>query len=416
MHVANTNKLIAEKSGWVALNFTTRPLVYWVGGVGHLFTGGRYTYEFAASVAAAQAALALGLLYSASRRLMGNPVLRISALAFIAFLPVTIVTTVVYAADSFALLPFALAAWAMARAVKAAATRAALGYAGLTAFALIYGNLAKLPFAYLSGAVVGLLLGFCWCRQMTWRRGFLIGSVVVVPTTAAGGMIHAANQAYLKDAPPAVVHSFNWQGTGELTWRSLVGLKRTDARVLDAPSYWSTVQIDGAVVQPMVVNNGFSYPALLHLGVFTDLLDFTHRGGFDRTQPRPTRRQYFAVWAVRSAMVFSVTGVIALVAFGVVTSTALVQRKLTLPADLLVWGGLAFAWFLPLVLTLPYVGGAYTFGYWLPRLVLPALWGFSLILFWWLDQRLAARSRLFAVIVALAVLGQTGLHVAGTWY
>jgi len=170
------------------------------------------------------------------------------------------------------------------------------------------------------------------------------------------------------------------------------------------------------VVQPMVVSNGFSYPALLHLGVFTDVLDFTHRGGFDRTQPRPARRQYFAAWSVRSALVFSVAGIIALVAFTAVTTTALVRRKPTLSVDLLVWGGLAFAWFLPLVLTLPYVGGAYTFGYWLPRLVLPALWGFSLILFWWLDQRLAGRSRSFVVAVALAVLVQTGLHVAGTWY
>jgi len=66
------------------------------------------------------------------------------------------------------------------------------------------------------------------------------------------------------------------------------------------------------------------------------------------------------------------------------------------------------------VLTLPFVHAAYTWGYWLPRLVLPAIWGFGLVLFWGLDR--VATGRWPAIAVVVAVLLQSCQHVLANWY
>lgn len=415
MHVALTNKLVTGSDWWVALNFTTRPFAYWVGWLGHYVSDGKATFVCAAWVATVMAALALFVFYLAIRRVVAARLLRLAALAFIAFLPVTVVTSVVFASDTYAILPFVLAGFFLIKAVRAERMRTAVVAAGLVAGALIWGNLVKLPFAILAVAAVLLLFVLAWGRVLPWRRASLLAVIVGLTTAAGWQIIQSANKTYLKEASP-VVHVFNWAGTGELTWPSLVGLKCSDARVLDAPSYWATETINGAVVQPMIVSNGFSYPALLHLGVFTDVLDFTHRGGYDRTKPRPEERQRHARWAVRSALIFSLATLVAMVGFVLRSTWCVVRRAVPVSIDVLIWGGLALAWYLPLVVTLPYVGGAYTFGYWLPRLVLPALWGFALVLFWSVDRLIAGRSPNWMRCVAAAVLAQSLLHIAVTWY
>jgi len=81
----------------------------------------------------------------------------------------------------------------------------------------------------------------------------------------------------------------------------------------------------------------------------------------------------------------------------------------------LAWGLLALAWFLPLVGLLPFVHHAYDWGYWLPRLVLPALWGFSLLLFFCLDRIFCEKpgaSRWIGWIVAV----QCAFQVASLWH
>jgi hypothetical protein len=77
--------------------------------------------------------------------------------------------------------------------------------------------------------------------------------------------------------------------------------------------------------------------------------------------------------------------------------------------------GQGLNWYLPLVLTLPFIEHVYQWGYWLPRLVLPGLWCFGLCLFAWLDEFTAKRSAW--VGIATIIVGiQAFLQVASVWY
>jgi hypothetical protein len=77
---------------------------------------------------------------------------------------------------------------------------------------------------------------------------------------------------------------------------------------------------------------------------------------------------------------------------------------------------MALAWYLPVVLVLPYVHDAYLCGYWLPRIVLPALWGFGVVLLAEADERLATRPRWQTGLVAGFIFIQALIHLRSVWF
>ncbi len=411
-HLANTKDFIAEPSFWVAQDDTSRPLLYWLGGLGHVLTGGRWTYEAVACLTTALAVAALGFLHAGSRRGVADPRLRVAALALIAFVPVTQVTAVVYAADALTLLPFAAACWSLARSVEAEDSRAALTYGLGAGAALVLGNLAKLTFAFLCPALIAVLLLLVWVRRLSARRAALIGLASVALPLVVAIAAQSLNRLTLAGDHPR--HQLNWHGAGDMTWRSLLGLKSSDARIFAAPPYWATPVVAGKTVVPMLENNGYSYPALLHLGIFTDVLDILDREGFQRLKPRPESHARLARWAVRSGVIFSVATLVALFAYAGESLRQLRRRAAELNPALLIWAVFSAAWFLPLVLTLPFVTAAYTWGYWLPLLVVPALWGFGLILYAMLDRWIGGRGLAWGVLAA--TLLQSVLEIASGWY
>jgi len=82
----------------------------------------------------------------------------------------------------------------------------------------------------------------------------------------------------------------------------------------------------------------------------------------------------------------------------------------------LLWGMMALAWFLPIVLAFPCVHFVYESGYFLTRIILPALWGFGVVMFAEADLRLAHRPRWLAVLVVGLILAQAALHLRSVWY
>ena len=412
MHSAVTIRWLSQPGWWVAVDDTTRPLMFWVGGIGHWLTGGRQTFEVAAGVASAIAVAALWFLHASSVALIRRPLLRVAALAFVAFLPVTLVTAVVYASDTFTLLPFTLAAWSLVAAVGESDARRAAFRAAVAGLALAVGSLAKLTFAALPFALVGLLGLLVWWRVLPWRRAVMVAMLGAIPPVVVSLGAQQANRAYLGEA--GARHGFDWKGTGEMTWSSLLVPKPSDGRILMAPTYWDTAEAGGHITIPMIEDNGYSYPALLLLGVFTDVMDLLHRGGFDRSKPRPADHVSLARATVRAGLPVSVVWLIAIVAASTVLARGLLRRCAPASPGLVIWLGLSLAWYIPLVLTLPFVHAAYTWGYWLPRLVLPAIWGFGLVLFWGLDR--VATGRASAIAVVVAVVFQSCLHVLANWY
>ena len=73
-------------------------------------------------------------------------------------------------------------------------------------------------------------------------------------------------------------------------------------------------------------------------------------------------------------------------------------------------------WFANIVGFLPFVGTAYLLGFWLPRLILPALLLFLLLTFFLLDRTMqGALGRSAAWVALVAVTAQSALQVAFLW-
>jgi 4-amino-4-deoxy-L-arabinose transferase-like glycosyltransferase len=413
LHVHFTTNLLQHPDHWFAGDTTNRPLIFWLGGLCHRLTGGEAPYMLAALCCVVLNAAALWLLHDSSRRFITSPALRVAGLALVAFLPATLIGSVVYAGDAVAQLPFALLGWSLLRGAAAGSRRAGWGWALLAGAALCLGNFAKFTFITLPPAVLVILLLLRRWGRIT--RGFLLAASAgaVVAPLLAGLWLHHLNQRDVAGLPDR--HQFNWAGTGEMTWSSLLLVQGTDTRIFSAPGYWDTTTVKGEIVQPLLVANSYSYPALLQLGTFTDVLDFSRRFVTGLDVPRPEPQRSFAQWSVRGGLLFSLPALAAIILLLVRTAQALV-RPVTAPAvGLLAWGLLSLAWFLPLVLVLPFVHRAYDAGYWLPRLVLPALWGFGLVLYGAID-RLAARHRWLVPLTAVLTAGQAWVQIRSVWY
>jgi hypothetical protein len=409
-HDFGTRQLLAHPDHWF-VNSTSRPLLYWIGGISIQVTHDRHAFRVASVCFILLGAAALGLLHRASFRLIRSPALRVAAIALIAFLPVTVITTVVYASDTLALLPFVATGWSLVAALAATSRTQAIGYYAVTALVLAAGNFCKATFGLLPVAVA-LVIIVVRLRVRSPRQppAWLALLACLALPLGVTGWLHVRNSRQLPPVPQ--LHHFDWHGTGDMTWRSLLGLKRTDARILAAPVYWEEAGPPDHRFYPLLAPHAYSYGALVHLAIFTDLLNFTnpaHRSDLDA--PRPPGKVAAASRAVRFGLLFSTLALLAAAAFLAVAITALATRSPELPLALLVWLALSLAWGAPLVLLLPFVRDATLQGYWLPRLTLPAIWIGFLLLFAAADRWLLPARPRAAIILLVAVVIQSGLDI-----
>ena len=413
LHSSATENLVAHPDQWFPQDFTNRPLVYWIGAACHWVTHGKAPWEMAAAVFVLLNTLALFLLHDSTRRFIRSPWMRVSALTFAAFLPATQVAAIVYAADAVCQLPFALTLWSLLRSAEAATNRGRLGFAALAGVALSLGAFARFTFVAALPAVV-VVIALLWrSRRVHLRHGLLIATAALLAPLLLSGWIH--HRASVSFAGKSSHHTFNWRGTGEMTWSSLLLPKFADVHVLDAPVYWDSEMIDGKPRYGLLINNRYSYPALLHLSVFTDVLDYANEGQIDDGAVRPEPQKTIARWSVRIGLLFSFAGFIAVGTFSVRCARALWKPEAAPSTGSLMWGIFALAWFLPLTLTLPFVYNSYDWGYWLARLIIPALWGFSVVLFAMLDE-VCVRYPWVIKLIALLVAVQAVLHIRSLWY
>ena len=102
-HFQSTRQMLAHPAQWFHLDFTDRPLLYWVGAVCLRLRPDLTAFRLTSAVFVGLSAIALGFLHDGMRSFLRSPLLRVGALAAIAFLPVTVITCVVYAADTAAM-------------------------------------------------------------------------------------------------------------------------------------------------------------------------------------------------------------------------------------------------------------------------------------------------------------------------
>lgn len=385
-HYESTQRLLAEPGRWFFMDFTSRPLVYWLGAAGFIFDPAHDGIRWAATVCLGFGTAGLAVAYDSVRGAIRSVPVRLAALAFVAFLPVNFLTTLVYAADTAAILPFALVCWGAIRLIETEARRDRIFGGLVMACGLSVAQFAKFTFIAVPAAVAIALLLAARFRLARWRAVAWGCACATLLPLAVGGWLYVQCQRELAGQPPR--HQYDWKGTGEMTWRHVLWPKRADLRIFQAPLYGDMANVDGRQIQFVIERNGFTYPALLHYGSYSDPLGLTHRG----LPKRPPAKQTATVWALRTGLLFSAATALALAGFVVQAFRGLVVGRNGLAPGTWIWGALGLAWFLPIVLLLPYVKYAYDWGYWLPRLVLPALWGFSVVLYGALD-RLAAGGR-----------------------
>ena len=412
LHVMCTEHLMRDPSQWFTFDFTNRPMPYWIGAACHWFTHGRMAYDLASLIFVGLNALALYLLHDGTRRFISSPLLRVAAVTFVALLPSTLVTSTVFAADAVAQLPFVFTVWCLLRCANARTVGASTSYAALAGATLCVGNLTKFTFLFLPAAVTAIAGLLWWWKRTTLRQALIIiGLAAVVPMIASCWIYRAAQRDVAHEEPR---HTFDWKGTGEMTWSSVLLVKSRDNRIFDAPGYWDPPANPGAGL-PLLASNSYSYPALLHLAIFTDVLDYANQGGTDNGTPRPELQKKFSRFAVRFGLLFSVSAFLAMAAFIGRTAFAIFRPSVAPSTGAVVWGIMALTWYAPLVAVLPYLHNSYEWGYWLPRLILPALWGFALILFSTAERVFAGR-RNAAYVIAALVLFQAVVGVRSIWY
>jgi hypothetical protein len=410
IHIADTQRIWAQPGRWFTDNLTFRPLLYWVGGLGVWFSNDKFGYELASVVFTLAGTAALALVHDAERRVIASPLLRVAGLALVAFLPLTVITTVVYAEDTAVSLPFILAGWGVMRCLEESVEARAVGFAALGGLGFVIGNISKATFLPLPAAIVFVLLALWRARRLTARRGWMLLGLAVVLPLAVGGAIMEVGK--LQTAGVVTQHSFKWGGTGELTFRSLVGVKASDRRVFDAPEYLTSEVRNGVLLYPMLLDNNYSYPALLHLGIFTDLLNFANHAVLPRPEPQRTAARR----SVRLGLVFSVGALFSVIAFWACTALGFIRSRYMPSTAALIWSSLAITWYLPIAALLPFVNHVYIMGYWLPRLVLPAIWIFFLSFFAAID-RLPRRWVGWVAIGVLAwVAVLSAAEIRSIWY
>jgi hypothetical protein len=203
-----------------------------------------------------------------------------------------------------------------------------------------------------------------------------------------------------------------------MTFRSLLLIKPYDRHILEAPPFYHPHPVPGApdrFILPLIVENGFSYPALLHLGTFTDVLNYskTKRGGIE---DRPDPQQSAARGSVIEGLAFSILAVVALFAAwrAVIRGTF---GQYAMPGfAVTVFSLFGLFWFLPLAAVLPFIHHSYGWGYWQPRVVVPALWVFFFGAFALVDSVAGGRRNRAGFLLAAITLMQIASELRSLWY
>ncbi len=426
IHQTCVEQTLQNPGRWFHFDVTSRPLIYWLAASCRQFTHDAYGYQLVTILFVLANACSLWLLHDALRWSIRQPVLRLSALGLFAFLPVTSVSTTVFAADSLTVAFFAVSCWGLIRCLAADRPAQQAAFALVGGLGLALAQFQKFTFVLLPlGICVAVAIDRWTGRRTGWHRELWIAACMVLAPLLVGLGLDRAARMELAGLPTK--HSYNWQGTGEMTWRTVLWPRAEDIYLLGAPTFWEpsdrpdnnvrhtdneAVRRQDGSAQRLLQSNRYSYPGLLHLAVFSDVLNFSHPAD-DKYRPEPQRS--LARWSVRLGLLFSITGAFACLVLLWRLIVSLAQRQGKLPRGTLVWAACGAVWYFPLVIQLPYIHHSYEWGYWLPRLVLPAIWSAVVILFTatehWTDQRKWPQLLIGALTMIQIMLG-----VGSIWY
>lgn len=404
---------------WVIHLATSPPGLYWLPALVHYLTGSS-SYIAATSFLFVVANLvALAVWARLSRAVITWPTLRLAALLAMTFMPARVVHSTVFAGDALAVLPFTLIAWLSYELFRIADGRRQAKLAIAACLVLLAGIYSKFTIASSVGVLLVLLVVLR--RRIASRRVWMgaLGALVLVPGLFAVDQYRAYSAATGPNRQ-------SW--AREMSWRSVFIPRAADVDVLRAPKYMEKVWRKGREVNNLLIDNRHSYPALLHLSTFTDILDVYQQEPIEEIfRGRSEGNQRLMTVAVWLAIPLSLLMICAVGRYLFAALASMrqpgggIRSALALSANLagdrelaaLVVVAYGLAYFANIALFLPFVQYAYSYGYWLARLVLPALLGFCFLAFMLLDERL--RSPAARIVVLVYAIAQAAIHVSFLW-
>jgi hypothetical protein len=347
--------------------------LYWFVSLIHNHLSATYCFELAALGFLAANVCGLWLMYGFIWQSIGHRYLRFAAAAFITFIPFRLIHSVVIAADAFTLPLFALIAYFTLRIFRQ--PRHLSSWTGLSA-SLSVGMLCKYSFAGLLPPLVLLIAIALWRKlakgeRLRWGLAGLLA--VALP---AGIFLFEMSESAKVDGYSTSRHWLAKNAPRIMRWRDLLTLQKGDAAILTAPEY-----VRDRVFDP----RKYSYMALLHLSSFTDLLGYfqppppeipigwSGRLQFEFSRSRTALSNSLQKLSARWSLPYSFLALAGVLTFGVLSLRSLLAAQPTLPDATVVLTALAAGYYLLIFLNLPRLADPYGAGYWLPRLVLPAL-------------------------------------------
>lgn len=346
--------------------------------------------------------------YGIIRRMIASPLLRMAAITLLLFLPFAMIHAEVVAADALSTPLFLFLLWFIFRFDPRAPIGKFLLSAIVVALGVIAGIFTKFMFGSFILATGVWALALWWTRQINGRRLALLLIVITVIPAVQGyreSVMYRSAGGYTYSAmiPPTLSEA-------SMNPRSIVWVREADVDVLSAPSYnWRVNrQYD------LLLNNKHSFPAIVHLAMFTDILNTYQYDPYDYYfgQRGKLNHQRMQI-AVRSGVLFSVLMVISVIVWFFWSSISVIRRR---TGEFLMFDVMLFclAWFMNIVLPLPFIPGAYYEGYWTPRLMAPALIGFFIAAFVLLDRIHWQSPRIHAAVLGV-VLAQSVVHASFLW-
>jgi Dolichyl-phosphate-mannose-protein mannosyltransferase len=363
---------------------TSPPGLYWLGSEVRNHVTSSHYLECLSLLFLLLNIAALWILYGFLWGSMARWQLRYGAAAFITFVPFRVIHTVVIASDALMIPIFALAALFTLRLYGN--PRRVGSWIGL-ALTLVAGILCKYSVVGLLPPVVLLMSVAVWRKLEKGQRPVWIAvGLLTVALPAAGFGLQMRESAKAKG--PMTGAQWLPKGTPPvMRWSDMLTLQKSDFGLLSAPRF-----LDG----DLYGFRKFSYMGLLHVASVTDIFDFFQPPPADldsgwghraedptvlRIDPATSLRDYgrsrvsqaLQVASVRLCLVFSLLAILGTLFCGLLSWQSLLCRRPLLQDAAVVITTLAVGYYLPVFLGLHRINDPYTAGFWLPRLVIPAL-------------------------------------------
>jgi 4-amino-4-deoxy-L-arabinose transferase-like glycosyltransferase len=383
----------------------TSPPVYYLLGHALFFLIGP-TNSFPIALSILQVAInlvALWYFFQYIQPRFGSALIHSGLCLFLTFLPVRIIHAVTIGTDSMTIPLFVLVLFLFDKFLRdetsTPCNAALLGLALGAAVWVKYSFMALIPALF----VVFFFLG----TTRRWKLQRFLAICVVslaLPSVLSIHSFWASSRAHGYNTEKHWLHK---GAAPDMDYGDLFSVKANDIQLFRAPEYFK---------REILAAHRYSYLGLVHLGIFTDtmnlfqVLSVPQRFGSIMIPDQKVRRPWKTPVMVVSMSLGVLWTLCALMAmpWALLWTMRNLWRGELEREDSSIFLGTSF--FLLIFLLIPFVYGGALFGYWTPRLILPALLSFYLAAFLFVDKKIARRSETIARAILLLVVIQCSIE------